>query len=50
MKIATSKHNHSNAIIQVIGTMYLVTIGSVRKMFDSLTSATNYITSLGYQF
>lgn len=50
MRIATSKHNHSNAILQIVGTMYLVTIGSVRKMFDSLTSAQNYITSLGYTF
>lgn len=50
MRIATNKNTFTNAIIQVIGTMYLVTIGSVRKMFDNLTSAQNYITSLGYQF
>lgn len=50
MRIATNKANWSNAIIQVIGTMYLVTIGSVRKMFDSLTSAIAYINNLGYQF
>lgn len=50
MRIATNKANWSNAIIQVIGTMYLVIIGSVSKMFDNLTSAQNYITSLGYTF
>lgn len=50
MRIATNKANWSNAILQIIGTMYLVTIGSVRKMFDNLASATNYITNLGYSF
>lgn len=50
MRIATNKANWSNAILQIIGTMYLVTIGSVRKMFDNLTSATTYIYNMGYTF
>ena len=50
MIIATNKATFKNATIQQIGKIFLVTIGTTRKIYDNKTTATNYITSLGYQF
>lgn len=50
MKVFKSKTNWTSATLQKIGTMFLVTIGKIKKLFDNEQTATNYITSLGYQF
>lgn len=50
MRIATNRNTWKTATIQTIGTMILITIGNIKKMFDNIQTATNYITSLGYQF
>ena len=50
MKVFKSTTNWTSATLQKIGTMFLVTIGKVKKLFDNEQAATNYITSLGYQF
>lgn len=50
MIIATNKNTLTNATIQQIGTIFLVTIGTTKKIYDNKTTATNYITSLNYEF
>ena len=50
MRIATNKNTLTNAIIKPMGTGFFVTIGRKNKFFDREETATNYITSLGYQF
>lgn len=50
MKVFKSNKTWLTATLQKVGTMFLVTIGNIKKMFDNIQTATNYITSLGYQF
>ncbi len=50
MKVFKSKTNWTSATLQKIGTMFLVTIGRIKKMFDNEQTAITYINNLGYQF
>jgi hypothetical protein len=50
MKVFKSNKTWLTATLQKVGTMFLVTIGKIKKLFDNEQTATNYITSLGYQF
>ena len=50
MKVFKSINTWTTATLQKIGTMFLVTIGKVKKLFDNEQTATNYIINLGYQF
>ena len=50
MKVFKNNKTWLTATLQKIGTMFLVTIGAIKKLFDNEQTATNYITSLGYQF
>lgn len=50
MKVFKNINTWTTATLQKVGTMFLVTIGKVKKLFDNEQTATNYITSLGYQF
>ena len=36
----------TTATLQTIGTMFLVTSGNNKKMFDNLETATNYINNI----
>lgn len=49
MKIFTNQSTWTIATLQKIGSMFLVTIGNIRKIFDRLATAENYIVSMGYQ-
>ena len=48
MKVFTNKSTWTKATLQKIGTMYLVTIGTIKKMFQTLTEAEKYLVSMGY--
>ena len=48
MKIFTNQSTWIIATIQKIGSMFLVTIGTIKKMFQTLTGATKYLVSMGY--
>ena len=48
MKVFTK--NFTVITMQPIGTMFLVTIGTIKKLFDNEQTAITYINSLGYQF
>lgn len=48
MKVFTNKNNWTIATLQKIGSMFLVTIGTIKKMFQTLTGATKYLVSMGY--
>lgn len=44
------KKGITTATLQTIGTMFLVTIGKIKKLFDNEQTAITYINNLGYQF
>ena len=44
------KKGLTTATLQTIGSMFLVTIGKAKKLFDNEQTATSYIINLGYQF
>lgn len=44
------KKGLTTATLQTIGSMFLVTIGKVKKLFDNEQTAIAYINNLGYQF
>lgn len=48
MKIFTNKSTWTIATLQKIGSMFLVTIGNIKKMFQTLTGAEKYLLSMGY--
>jgi hypothetical protein len=50
MKVFKSNKTWLTATLQKIGTMFLVTIGRIKKLFDNEQTAIAYINNLGYQF
>lgn len=48
MKVFTSNTTWIIATLQKIGSMFLVTIGNIKKMFQTLTGARKYLLSMGY--